>query len=183
MTPSPPSFHLHSLARPSILRTKQSWSSIPWLAAISCPRSGCKATTGAGRSRSPAPKSNWRRIIIRRRSSSSQPRSPAEASAALSLTLPGFGPSPRGKKAWSNASRNAWTVPSFFFLHFIRPLGLHLCPHLSNIKRKLQDSGPQFHQLLAPRDEAVNYRLVAHPKMRLSEGSYALPVQQNSGLP
>src|SRR5438552_12240135 len=71
----------------------------------------------------------------------------------------------------------------FLFLHFIRPLGLHLCPHLSNIKRKLQDSGPQFHQLLAPRDEAVNYSLVAHPKMKPSEGSYALPVQQNSRLP
>jgi hypothetical protein len=118
----------NQVLRPSVLRTKQSWSSTPWLAAISCPRSGCKATTEVGSSRSPAPKSNWQRITIRRRSSSSRPRSPAEASGRPISDIARLRPSPRGKKAWSNAERNAWTVPSFFFLHLYSAVGTPLLP-------------------------------------------------------
>src|SRR5438309_2391797 len=120
MTPSPPSFHSHRLARPSVLRTKQSWSSIPWLAAISCPRSGCRATTGAGSSRSPAAKSNWRKIIIRLRSSSSRPRSPAEASGGIISDCPASAP-PRGKKAWSIATKTPGPclLSVLFFSNFV----------------------------------------------------------------
>jgi hypothetical protein len=45
--------------------------------------------------------------------------------------VPGFGSTPR-EEGMVHRDKNARTVPSFFFLHFIRPLELRFRPHPSS---------------------------------------------------